>query len=198
MGQADESLAMVSLPPDHCPRCGTELVAADAPGAYRCGSCEEHAFHDPDPNARVAVLDGDRLLLVAMTETSRLDDPPYDEEWCPPGGHLNPGEQPGAAAARELREETGLSVDPGELVLADAVARQAIAGAHGLILVYAVRREATTGPLRAADDAAAARFWAPGELAATEAAFREMYEEPAACADVDWWRRTARRALRTD
>lgn len=189
---------MVSHAPEHCPRCGTELLAADAPGAFRCRACEEYAFHDPDPNARVAVLDGDRLLLVAMTEASRLDDPPYEERWCLPGGHLTPGEQPEAAAARELREETGLSVDPGELVLADAVARQVIEGAHGLILLYAVGREATTGPLRAADDAAAARFWAPGELAAADGAFREMHEEPAACEAVDWWRRTAREALAAD
>jgi 8-oxo-dGTP pyrophosphatase MutT (NUDIX family) len=32
--------------------------------------------------------------------------------WCTPGGHLEIGERPAAAAARELREETGLDLMP--------------------------------------------------------------------------------------
>jgi 8-oxo-dGTP pyrophosphatase MutT (NUDIX family)/MFS family permease len=34
--------------------------------------------------------------------------------WLPPGGHVEPGEEPAAAARREAREELGITVDPGQ------------------------------------------------------------------------------------
>ncbi len=33
------------------------------------------------------------------------------QQWMPPGGHLNPNEDPVAGALREVREETGLNVE---------------------------------------------------------------------------------------
>ncbi|GAB1824182.1 NUDIX hydrolase [Herbidospora sp. RD11066] len=61
------------------------------------------------PAARVVCLDGDgRVLLL------RWHDHVSDEVfWEPPGGGIDPGESPLAAARRELTEETGL---PGEAV----------------------------------------------------------------------------------
>jgi 8-oxo-dGTP pyrophosphatase MutT (NUDIX family) len=63
------------------------------------------------PTVRVLLLDpADRLLLQAFVdpEVRRPDAPPTDAPaWFPPGGGLEPGEDPGAGLARELREETG-------------------------------------------------------------------------------------------
>ena len=55
--------------------------------------------------ARLVVLDPDDLVLLL-----RYDDPPPNGvHWVTPGGGLEPGEDVRAAAARELREETGWS-----------------------------------------------------------------------------------------
>lgn len=63
------------------------------------------------PTVRVLLLDpADRLLLHAFVdpEVRRPGAPPSDAPaWFPPGGGLEPGEDPAAGLARELREETG-------------------------------------------------------------------------------------------
>lgn len=55
----------------------------------------------------VIVGDGARILLGHASRSPR---------WDIPKGEAEPGEDFAAAAARELREETGLSVAPGELI----------------------------------------------------------------------------------
>lgn len=55
----------------------------------------------------VILTDGERILLGHATRSPR---------WDIPKGVADPGEDYAEAAARELREETGLIVAPGELV----------------------------------------------------------------------------------
>jgi 8-oxo-dGTP diphosphatase len=50
--------------------------------------------------------DGQRILLCHRSPT-RLRHP---DGWDLPGGHVEPGELPGAALARELREELGIDI----------------------------------------------------------------------------------------
>ncbi len=51
----------------------------------------------------------DRWLMIR-----RADGIAYPGAWCFPGGALKPGEDPAAALVREILEELGLTIEPGE------------------------------------------------------------------------------------
>ncbi|GLY93249.1 NUDIX hydrolase [Actinoplanes sp. NBRC 103695] len=64
---------------------------------------------DDASKARVVAAllrDGDRLLLCHRSPRRRW----YPDVWDLPGGHVEPGEPPGAALAREIREELGIDI----------------------------------------------------------------------------------------
>jgi 8-oxo-dGTP pyrophosphatase MutT (NUDIX family) len=62
--------------------------------------------------ARILLLDDSgRILLFHGIDPAR----PEHHFWFTPGGGLDPGETTAQAAARELREESGLEVDPADL-----------------------------------------------------------------------------------
>ncbi|WP_307845644.1 NUDIX domain-containing protein [Planomonospora sp. ID67723] len=95
-----------------------------------------------------------QILLV------RRGHPPGEGLWSVPGGRIEPGESDAEAVAREVLEETGLTVSVGSL--AGVVDRPG----PGRV-VYEIRdylAEATGGTLAAGDDAADARWFDPGEL----------------------------------
>ncbi|MFF0306635.1 NUDIX hydrolase [Streptosporangium sp. NPDC004379] len=102
------------------------------------------------------VRDGSgRLLLV------RRGRPPGEGLWSVPGGRVEPGESDAEAVAREVLEETGLTVAVGRL--AGSVDRPGPGG-----VVYEIRdylAEVRGGVLAAGDDAADAGWFSPGELA---------------------------------
>lgn len=56
------------------------------------------------------IIEGERVLLVKRAH------PPLQAHWSIPGGVLEVGELVREAAVREAREETGLVVEPGELL----------------------------------------------------------------------------------
>ncbi|RKR92367.1 8-oxo-dGTP pyrophosphatase MutT (NUDIX family) [Micromonospora pisi] len=64
--------------------------------------------------ARVLLLDGaGRILLLRFLRDP--GDPALGHSWCTPGGGVDEGQSLAQAAARELREEVGLVVDPDDL-----------------------------------------------------------------------------------
>ena len=101
------------------------------------------------------VTDGDgRLLLVKRGHE------PEAGRWSLPGGRVIPGESDPQALVREVREETGLWVEPGRLV--GAVERPAPGGAVFDISDYAA--SVSGGSLEAGDDAADARWVHPRDI----------------------------------
>jgi 8-oxo-dGTP diphosphatase len=115
------------------------------------------------------IIDGGRVLLV------KRGHPPLLGEWSIPGGVLELGETLHEAATREAREETGLTVEPAELLgvydrlLRDDAGRTLY---HYVLVDFLCRRVA--GEAQAADDADEVRWFT-----ATEAAELGLAEDTA-------------------
>lgn len=107
--------------------------------------------------ASAVITDGDgRVLLV-----QRID-PPDAGRWSVPGGRVEPGETTAEAAAREVREETGL-----EVAVGDELGRVRIPGPDDETVYDIVDHAATLvrGTPEAADDAADVRWFSRAEMA---------------------------------
>ncbi|WP_350274716.1 NUDIX domain-containing protein [Kribbella sp. HUAS MG21] len=70
------------------------------------------------PSAYVVVRREDDVLLLLRANTGYMDG-----HWAVPAGHVEHGESAVTAAARELKEEVGLDVDPEDLVPLTAMHR---------------------------------------------------------------------------
>jgi 8-oxo-dGTP diphosphatase len=111
------------------------------------------------------IIEDARVVLVKRAH------PPLQAEWSIPGGVLEVGELVREAAIREAHEETGLTVEPGELlgvydrVLRDAEQRVQY---HYVLVDFLCRRVA--GDIAAASDAAEVRWFTREELPALKLA----------------------------
>lgn len=145
----------MALVPDYCPTCGTALTERVVEGRTRrfCPSCDRPVYRNPKPAAGVLVVRTDAVLLVKRTN------PPAVGHWSVPAGFLEVDEPPRQGAARELREETGLRVDPDTLTLATTRFVESEDRHNVLVIVYTVPEAAIEGTPSAGSDAAAVRFW---------------------------------------
>jgi 8-oxo-dGTP diphosphatase len=106
------------------------------------------------------IVEDDRVALVKRGHA------PLQGNWSIPGGVLEIGETLRKAAVREALEETGLAVQPGELlgvferVIPDEQGKMRY---HYVLIDFLCRRVA--GELRAGDDADEVRWFRREELA---------------------------------
>ena len=107
------------------------------------------------------IIEGDRVLLVKRAH------PPIQGQWSIPGGVLEVGEMVREAAVREAREETGLMVEPGELLgVYDRILRdpEQQVQYHYVLIDFLCRL--VGGELLAASDAAEVQWFRREELSA--------------------------------
>jgi mutator protein MutT len=116
------------------------------------------------------VIHAGRVLLI------RRGKEPLYGRWVVPGGTVEPGEPLEAAVMRELREETGLEVEPVELLTVfDRIERDGEHLVYHFVIVdYLCRLLA--GEARAASDALEVAWAAPDEL--------DRYDLPAKALEV--------------
>lgn len=95
----------------HCPECGEKLEVTEEGAKAECTSCDFRHYAGPQVTACAVVVDGEGRVLLA-----RRGGPPFEGRWDLPGGFVGEVEHPKDAVKRELREETGLEIEPGDLV----------------------------------------------------------------------------------
>lgn len=109
------------------------------------------------------IIEEGRVVLVKRGHA------PLQGKWSIPGGVLEVGERLRAAVVREVKEETGLTIKPGELlgvferVLPDDAGRMRY---HYVLIDYLCQR--VGGELAAASDAEEARWFRREELGTLE------------------------------
>ncbi|MFZ0687670.1 MAG: NUDIX hydrolase [Terriglobales bacterium] len=110
--------------------------------------------------------DNDRVLLI------RRGTPPLLGEWSLPGGVLECGESLRDAVVREACEETGLTVEPGEML---GVYERVIRGEAGRVRYHFVLIDflcrPLSGELQAGSDAAGVGWFTRDELPALNLAY---------------------------
>lgn len=72
-----------------------------------------HEVAQPIFVAEIYIIHDDKLLMLKRSETKKK----FPGFWSLPGGHIDEGEDPLAAAIREVKEETGVTIVPEEIKL---------------------------------------------------------------------------------
>jgi len=92
----------------YCPHCSSPLSPPQGDFAPHqiCQACHTIVYRNPVVGVAVIVMRDDRILLVQRVGS-------YADQWCIPCGYVEWDEDVRQAAAREMKEETGLDVEIG-------------------------------------------------------------------------------------
>jgi ADP-ribose pyrophosphatase YjhB (NUDIX family) len=116
------------------------------------------------PGVTAVVRRADEVLLVRRSDTG---------EWTPVTGIVDPGEEPGVAAGREVLEETGVRVSVDRLAWVQALPRTVhVNGDRACYLDHTFSCSYVDGDAHAADDESHdARWWPLSRLPAMQQSF---------------------------
>ena len=150
-----------------CPRCAGPLAGEGA--RLDCAACGFVVYPSSKPTASAFCVDGrGRVLLVRRAVE------PYAGMWDAPGGFLEEGEHPLDGLRRELREETGLEIEPDEFLGVWVDRYGGDSTAHATLNLFWSAR-VVSGDAVPADDVSEARWFEPDELpSADELAFENV------------------------
>lgn len=99
---------------NYCSDCGSavsrQTVAGDNVQRYVCDSCGKTHYQSPIILVATYVCVGNSVLWI------RRGTAPAVGKWAMPGGYVECDETPQTAASRELREETGVVVEPEDMI----------------------------------------------------------------------------------
>jgi 8-oxo-dGTP diphosphatase len=140
----------------HCPRCAAALEI-DGNTAH-CDACGFTAYATAEPTVCALVLDGGGRVLLARRRFE-----PEAGKWDVPGGFLEEDEDPLDGLRRELREETGVEIEPLELAGIWPDRYGGAEGATATLNLYWTARIATGEPAPA-DDVSELRWFPLDDL----------------------------------
>ncbi len=144
-------------PVNFCQVCGTAMIDQHAHGRLRrvCPDCGFIHFADPKVAVVVFIEQDKRVLLVRRS----MD--PARGKWALPAGYVDDGEDPQAAAMREVREETGLTVEITQLVGVEGGPDQSEGSGASIVILYTAR--VISGEAHPLDDADAICWYAAAD-----------------------------------
>ena len=173
----------VVVEPKFCERCGYALVKREVEENHTrpvCPACGFIVYLNPPIAAGVIAERADgKIVLVLRGEN------PGKGLWGLPSGFMEIDETVEQAARRECLEETGLSVEIGDLLGVWSY-HHAQKRTSGVLVVYAAR--VIAGEPRGGSDSVEARFFARDEIRNEQLAFSTHRD-----ALARWWKQTQQR-----
>jgi ADP-ribose pyrophosphatase YjhB (NUDIX family) len=93
----------------HCPVCAELLTTGHVAGRERprCPACSFVLYKNPAAAALGVVLDDRGRVLLVRRKLA-----PFRDHWTLPAGYQDVDEEPRTTVVREVREETGVTVEP--------------------------------------------------------------------------------------